>query len=154
MCDAKPLSGILSSLDFDVLGYDHRLAGFRIEVVDSPAVVGAKMDLRYPGYVVDEKNSIHLPRHDEPVLTSGNPLPRGTNVKLHFTSSKPLASATVRLLDPEATDTAKLELESEVRWFSAGEQVTVFTYEIPAPPRQPHCRSFAARCRRSDQRAP
>jgi len=131
-CDAKPLAGILSSLDFDVLGYDHRLSGYRIEVVESPTVVGAKMDLRYPAYMVDETKTIHVPRQGEPVLSSGNPLPLGTNVTLHITSSKPLAQAEIRLLDPEATDSTKLEVEQRQFEFSPGEQVTRFAYEIPA----------------------
>jgi hypothetical protein len=134
VCDAKPLAGILSSLDFDVLGYDHRLGGFRIEVVDSPAVVVAKMDLRYPAYMVDEKNAIHLPRVGEQVLSSGNPLPQGTHVTLHFTSSKPLAQADVRLLDPQATEPDKIEVQATSLGFSLGENVTAFTYEIPALP--------------------
>jgi hypothetical protein len=131
VCDAKPLAGILSSLDFDVLGYDHRLEGFRIEVVDSPAVVNAKMDLTYPAYMVDEQNAIHLPRLGEPVLSSGNPLPQGTNVKLHFTSSKPLTQANIRLLDPQATEADKIEVEAASIDFT-GQSVTSFAYEIAA----------------------
>lgn len=132
VCDAKPLAGILSSLDFDVLGYDHRLGGFRIEVVDSPAVVDAKMDLRYPSYMVDEKSSIHLPRIGEQVLSSGNPLPQGTNVTLHFTSSKPLTQADVRLLDPQATEADKIEVLRQSFTFSPGEALVQFVFEIPA----------------------
>jgi hypothetical protein len=134
VCDAKPLAGILSSLDFDVLGYDHRLSGYRIEVVDSPAVVDAKMDLSYPAYMVDEKNALHLPRQGEPVLSSGNPLPQGTSITLHFTSSKPLIQADVRLLDPQATEPEKIEVSVASLDFSAGQNVTAFNYEIPALP--------------------
>lgn len=132
VCDAKPLAGILSSLEFDVLGYDHRLSGFRIEVVDSPAVVDATMDLRYPAYMVDEQNAIHLPRQGEPVLSSGNPLPLGTNVTLHFTSSKPLTQAEVRLLDPQATEADKIEILRQSFTFSPGEAVMSFAYELPS----------------------
>lgn len=132
VCDAKPLAGILSSLDFDVLGYDHRLRGFRIEVVDSPAVVAAKMDLRYPAYMVDEKNAIHLPRVGEQVLSSGNPLPQGTHITLHFTSSKPLTQAEARLLDPQATEADQIEVLRQAYTFSPGEAVMSFVYEIPA----------------------
>ena len=132
VCDAKPLAGILSSLEFDVLGYDHRLSGFRIEVVDSPAIVGVTMDLRYPAYMVDEQQAIHLPRQGEPVMSSGNPLPQGTSVTLHFTSSKPLAAAEVRLLDPQATEVEKLEVERQAFSFSPGESVNEFVYQIPA----------------------
>jgi len=130
VCDAKPLAGILSSLDFDVLGYDHRLGGFRIEVVDSPAVVEAKMDVKYPAYMVDEKNAIHLPRQDEPVLSSGSPLPQGTNIQLHFTSSKSLTRADIRLLDPQASEADKVELSLASIDFLQNE--TSFVYEIPS----------------------
>jgi hypothetical protein len=132
VCDAKPLAGILSSLDFDVLGYDHRLSGFKIEVVDSPAVVDAKMDLRYPSYMVDEQNAIHLPRQGEAVLSSGNPLPQGTNITLHFTSSKPLTQAEVRLLDPQAAEAEKIEVERKALTFTSGQATTQFTFEIPS----------------------
>jgi hypothetical protein len=134
VCDAKPLAGILSSLDFDVLGYDHRLSGYRLEVVDSPAVVDAKMDLRYPAYMVDEKNAIHLPRQGEQVLSSGNPLPQGTNITLHFTSSKPLTQAEVRLLDPQATEVGKIEVDRKPLVFSPGKTTMQFEFELPALP--------------------
>jgi hypothetical protein len=132
LCDAKPLAGILSTLDFDVLGYDHRLGGFRIEVVDSPAIVSATMDLRYPGYMVDEAHAIRLPREGEPVLAAGNPIPRGTAVTLHFTSSKPLVAAEVRVLDPNAADAATLEVERRQLKFSSEASATRIAFEIPS----------------------
>jgi hypothetical protein len=134
VCDAKPLAGILSSLDFDVLGYDHRVSGFRIEVVDSPAVVGATMDLVYPAYMVDEANAIHVPRQGEPVLASGNALPLGTQATLYFASSKPLAEAVVRVLDPEAAEAADQEIERLAQTFATAQATDVLHFFVKLPP--------------------
>ncbi|MCO6456295.1 MAG: hypothetical protein J5I93_13435, partial [Pirellulaceae bacterium] len=41
--DEKPLKGILTSLDFSVRGYDHRLHDYHVEVVDNPAVINTKL---------------------------------------------------------------------------------------------------------------
>ena len=46
--DGKPFKGVLSTIEFDVVGYDHRVSGYRLEVVDSPAVVETLLDLVYP----------------------------------------------------------------------------------------------------------
>ena len=58
----KPLRGILSTFQFDVVGYDCRVRDYTIEVVDSPAVVGIELDCHFPAYLVDEQLSLWLPR--------------------------------------------------------------------------------------------
>src|SRR5690606_36449943 len=35
----KPFQAILEDMQFDVVGYDHRLRNYRIEVVETPAVI-------------------------------------------------------------------------------------------------------------------
>jgi hypothetical protein len=89
----KPLRGVLSTVQFDVRGADHRLDGYRIEVVDSPVIVGVDMHCVFPRYMVDEKLSLGLPRTI--ALTPGASLPMGTQVTLRALSNKPLKDARV-----------------------------------------------------------
>jgi hypothetical protein len=88
--DGKPFKGVLSTIEFDVVGYDHRASGYRLEVVESPAVVETLMDLVYPKYMVDEATSSHLPAENQPYLPAGTFIPVGTQVTLKFKSNKPL----------------------------------------------------------------
>src|SRR6187551_3051032 len=86
--DNKPFKGVLASIDFDVVGYDHRASGYRLEVVDSPAIVETSMDLVYPKYMVDEATSSHLPALGQPYLPAGTFIPVGTQVTLKFKTNK------------------------------------------------------------------
>jgi hypothetical protein len=88
--DGKPFKGVLSTIEFDVVGHDHRAGGYRLEVVESPAVVETLMDLVYPKYMVDEASSSHLPAENQPYLPSGTFIPVGTQVALKFKANKPL----------------------------------------------------------------
>lgn len=94
-CDHKPFKGILATLDFDVLGYDHRLNGYRLEAVDSPAIVETSLDLTYPKYMVDEAQSRRLPAQNQPYLAAGTFIPLGTDVILKFKANKPLQRAEI-----------------------------------------------------------
>lgn len=91
----KPFKGVLSTIEFDVVGYDHRVRDFRLEVVDSPAVIETLLDLTFPPYMVDEATSNHLPVQNQQYLPNGTFIPRGTAVTLHFRSNKPLRYAEV-----------------------------------------------------------
>ena len=93
--DGKPFKGVLSTVEFDVLGYDHRVGGYKLEVVDSPAVVETLLDLEYPKYMVDEATASHLPAADQPYLPAGTFIPTGTQVTLKFKSNKPLRQAEI-----------------------------------------------------------
>jgi hypothetical protein len=88
--DGKPFKGVLSTIEFDVVGYDHRSSGYRLEVVESPAVVETLMDLAYPKYMVDEATSSHLPAENQPYLPAGTFIPVGTQGTLKFRANKPL----------------------------------------------------------------
>lgn len=103
--EEKPFKGIISTLQFDVVGYDHRVRGFKIEVVESPAIVETKLDLVYPKYIVDEATSSYLPKLDKEYLPSGEFQPLGTSVVLKMRSSKEIEEASV--IDPEAKLTAE-----------------------------------------------
>jgi len=112
--DGKPLKGILSTVTFDVVGFDHRVRDFSVEVVDAPAVVGADLTCTFPAYMVNDDLGLWLPR-DVP-LTSGSQLPLGTDVTLKARSNKPLREVRVfdtitdesTTLPPEVLDDDKL----------------------------------------------
>jgi len=92
--DDKPLLGILADMQFDVIGYDHRVRGYEIEVVDAPIIVGAELDCEFPAYLVDEERALWLPR-SEP-LTAGSKMPFGTDVTIRARSNKPLREVHIR----------------------------------------------------------
>jgi hypothetical protein len=93
--DGKPFKGVLSTIEFDVLGYDHRARGYKLQVVDSPAVIETLLDLTYPAYMVDEATSSHLPALNQPYLPSGTFIPIGTQVTLKFKTNKRLKQAEI-----------------------------------------------------------
>lgn len=119
---AKPLEGILSSLRFDVVGFDYRIRDYRIEVVDSPAVVATELDCTYPPYMVDEKLSLWLPRTID--LTNATQLPVGTQVTIRAKANKPLKQ--VDLFNPETKERIKLDAAG------GGIDGDQFTYSVPA----------------------
>jgi len=120
--DNKPFKGVLSTIQFDVVGYDHRVSGYKLEVVDSPAVVETLMDLTYPPYMVDEATSNFLPATDQQYLPAGTFIPLGTKVTLKFKSNKPLKQA--EILDVTTGERKTIEIPT------GGDQ-NRFTYEIP-----------------------
>jgi hypothetical protein len=93
--DGKPFKGVLSTIEFDVVGYDHRARGYRLEVVESPAVIETKLDLVFPKYMVDEATASHVPVENQPYLPAGTFIPVGTQVTLKFKSNKPLREVQV-----------------------------------------------------------
>ncbi|TWT32137.1 hypothetical protein [Blastopirellula retiformator] len=78
----KPLKSIISSISFDVIGYDHRLRDLRIEAVDSPAILSMQFDAAPPAY------TNLLPRVEE--LTASSELPVGSQYKLLAKTNKPI----------------------------------------------------------------
>jgi hypothetical protein len=100
--DGKPFKGVLSTIEFDVVGYDHRASGYKLEVVDSPAVVETAMDLVYPKYMIDEATASHLPAENQPYVAAGTFLPVGTQVTLKFKTNKPLRQAHIQPVGGEA----------------------------------------------------
>jgi hypothetical protein len=99
--EGKPFVGMLSSVQFDVVGYDHRVSDFHIEVVESPAVIETTLDLKFPAYMVDEKTGQHLPDADQPYVSSGTSIPQGTDVTLKFKANKPLTRVEFKNVDTE-----------------------------------------------------
>jgi hypothetical protein len=103
--DGKPFKGILASLTFDVVGYDHRVRGYRLEVVESPAIISTRLDLAYPDYMVDEATSNYLPVKDQDYLPQGTFIPLGTKVTLKFESNKNLRRAEIYKVDHQDNKT-------------------------------------------------
>lgn len=106
----KPLKSILSSISFDVIGYDHRLRDLRIEAVDSPTVLTMQVDAAPPEY------TNLLPRTSE--LTSSSELPVGSQYKLLAKTNKPIVRVEIanlreqsnrQLTLPEPSDQFELD---------------------------------------------
>ena len=91
--DGRPFRGILSDITFDARGADHRVRGFRLDVVDSPVVVKTELACVFPDYLVNRELSLWTPRTVP--LTPGLELPQGTKVTFQLRSSKPLRYADV-----------------------------------------------------------
>ena len=81
--DDKPLKGILTSLRFDVIGFDARVRDYHIQVVDNPAIIETTLDYQFPRYI--DK----LPVKGEDWI-KGKSLPLGSNLDIHFKSNKSL----------------------------------------------------------------
>ncbi len=120
--EEKPFKGILSTLQFDVAGYDHRVRNSTIEVVESPAVVETKLDLVYPAYIRDDATSSYQPKLDKDYLPSGEFQPAGTQVTLKFRASKDLKHA--EIYDPETKERTLVPIASDAQ------DRTRFTHEV------------------------
>ena len=104
--DGKPFRGILSSVEFEVAGFDSRVPPHLVEAVDSPAVIDCQVDCVFPDYLVDERLSLWLPRTVP--LTSGTRLPRGTQITLRLSASKDLKEAWI--VDPDSKQSRRLQV--------------------------------------------
>jgi hypothetical protein len=120
--DGKPFKGILSSLSFDVVGNDHRVGAYAVDVVDSPAVVETKLDCAFPEYMVDEATSSWLPRTLD-YLPSGTQLPRGSRVVIRGKANKDLRQVVVRNLD--TLEETRIDVAGE------GDAARSFSYPVP-----------------------
>jgi len=98
----KPFRAIISDLQFDVLGYDHRLRDYSIRVVDGPELSNIELDCTFPEYLVNERLSLWLPRTEN--YRNGIQLPRGTGITLRAAANKPIVSATIVNTVTEETD--------------------------------------------------
>ncbi|QDU93145.1 hypothetical protein [Lignipirellula cremea] len=92
--DGKPFRGVLSTIDFDVRGYDHWAHDLRVEVVASPALTEVTLDTQYPSYMFPDKISGHRVE----TWTAGKQLPIGAKLLVLGKSSKDLKQATVQNL--------------------------------------------------------
>lgn len=115
--DGQPFRGILSKISFSVLGGDHRLGPFEVEVVDEPDVFATKLDCRFPEYIVDEES---LRWTDRTIDWTGQAkLPIGTAITLRASANKPLKK--VYVFDRAAGSMTALPADEQD-----------FAFEIPA----------------------
>ena len=132
----KPFKGLQKSLTFDVQGLDHRVNGYRIEVVEPPLVIDTELICEFPEYLVDEQSGAWTPR-SQPYLVGGVRLPQGARVRVRITANKPLKEATLyaaqgessRVLEP-LTEGVDKELAGRVIEFQAPELVGDLTFEL------------------------
>jgi len=108
----KPLKGILSAIHFDVIGSDHRVRDYHIEVVDSPTVVSVALDCQRPAYTELLPQTIDL--------APGTQLPVGTRISMTVQSNKQLK--VVHIYDPATQQTATMAV--------GGPDRTKFSYPI------------------------
>lgn len=126
--DGKPLKGILSNVKFDVIGFDHRLRDYKIEVVESPVVIAATLDCTFPDYMVNEELATWLPRTIP--LTTATQLPLGTKFTLHAQTNKPLARALLNNTDTGEALPISLSEGSNACWFDVSELTGNLSLEL------------------------
>ncbi len=107
--EGKPFRGVLSKLRMDIVGFDHRLRNYTIEVVDPPTVVSTNLACTFPSYLQDEETSAWSPRDIE-YKSTGVKLPHGTRVNVQCRTNNSLRAAfAVRLETGETLQTELLE---------------------------------------------
>jgi hypothetical protein len=90
--------GLPDSVDYYIIGGDHRVEGYRIEVVDNPTAELA-LYCEYPPYMVDTEHNLYTPR--EIPVSGAMQLPQGTRVTVRARANKPLVSALVHRVGSE-----------------------------------------------------
>ena len=85
--------GIMSSIDFDVLGGDDRDRGYRLEVVDNPAISKMELACEYPAYTGRPAGTVPASALVQ--------LPQGTNVTINCQTNKDIAEVLVTIVGGE-----------------------------------------------------
>lgn len=111
--EGRPFRGLLSTLTFDVVGYDFRVRDYRIDVVEAPAIVETRLDLQFPAYLGRAGSAPGEPLRDQPYVAAGTFVPAGTEVTLHFTANKAVQTAEVRPADDPTASAIQLSVESD-----------------------------------------
>ena len=111
---STPFKGMLEGVEFDVVGFDHRVSGLRIEVVPSPTVIGVTLRSELPAYTG------LLPRNDDWSVASR--LPIGSRIQVTTTANKPLER--IELTNVSVADEIVETIEPDLN------DARVFTYLI------------------------
>ena len=88
----NPIDGISESLEFEIVGHDHRIGPFYIDVVESPEISQVTLDYEYPPYTE------LLPVEDQDWIPGRTSLPLGTSVQLNLLTNKPVQQ--LHIVDP------------------------------------------------------
>jgi hypothetical protein len=121
--EGKPFRNILASVEFDVVGGDHRLSNYRVRVVDSPQITGIEVNSSLPDYTG------LLPRSES--YHAGMQLVRGSSVELALMTNKPIVEATVT--DTATGEVATIPIEAEDRQhfvYRVGEFTSALSHDI------------------------
>ena len=120
--DGMPFKSILSSVKFDVLGFDHRVKDYQLQVVESPSLTEVLLDCTFPDYLLDEELGVYLARTEK--LVPGTRLPEGTRIHIRATADKPLRHV----------DFLNMLTGISEPWIAAsdGSATTEFTYDLTA----------------------
>ncbi len=109
---AYTFQDVFESLQFDVVGGDDRVRSLRIQVVDSPKIIGMTIDCQYPPYM--DKLARNLP------VTGAMQIPQGAQLRLVGISNKALTA--VRIHHSEEAQPRILDLSDQ--------GATEFAFEI------------------------
>ena len=88
----NPIDGISESLEFEIIGHDHRIGPFYIDVVESPEISQVTLNYNYPAYTE------LLPVEDQDWIPGRTSLPLGTSVQLNLLTNKPVQQ--LHIVDP------------------------------------------------------
>lgn len=91
--------GILTPIQFDVLGGDAAVRNLRIEVVDSPTTTEMLLDCRYPAYTGRSQRTLPV--------TGVMQIPMGSDVTIRATTNKPLDHMLVESALDESPESAQ-----------------------------------------------
>ena len=114
--------GLLTPLDFDVLGGDDRLRDLRIDVVDSPTITGMTLGCEFPAYMVREELGLYTPR--ELPVSEFVQLPAGNAGHLRAKTNKELVQRADR---PPAGERRR---EERRRWIWTGKPGRGFEHVV------------------------
>jgi hypothetical protein len=109
-----PFQGMLDTVTFDVIGYDHRVANLRVEVVARPSIVDIQLDCQLPDYLNQPRRQL--------TWRPGTSLPVGTRVTVTARATKPLQRVMAETLETSQQDT--------INPGASGDSHT-FRYELP-----------------------
>jgi hypothetical protein len=108
-----PFQGMLEALSFDVIGFDHRVSGFHVEVVPRPSIVDVQLDCQLPAYMNQPSRKL--------AWRPGISLPVGTQIELTVRATKPLQQVSLETLETGQTQTLDL---------ADGTDAATFTYSL------------------------
>jgi hypothetical protein len=106
--------GVMSSIEFDVFGGDDRDRGYRIEVVDNPAISSMRLDCEYPAYIGRAAGAMPASGIVQ--------LPMGTKVTIRCEANKDLVEVPVTIMRQDQTtplNTITLPERGDRRHFEA-----------------------------------
>jgi hypothetical protein len=112
----KPFRGLLSDIRFDVVGGDHRLRDYQIQVVPRPSIIDVQLTAERPAYT----RLLPVTRPWSP----GVRIEQGSRIVLQAEANKNLRS--VAIVDPETQTSQQLPLASDT-----DQPVRSFVYEVP-----------------------